>query len=173
MALKGKVSVHAYKFNGLLYRSWEFPKIVSEENKTVCLDLVGAKILFWKDKEKKYVFSRVNTPTFWYFFEDEWYNLIVSIRYKKCYMYINVASPFIYEEDAIKFVDLDLDYQTQDVENVKWKELDLDELEIHSKQYNYPDKLKKKILAIGEDLKKKIEDKYFNKFYDEKLKNNE
>jgi protein associated with RNAse G/E len=31
-------------------------------------------------------------------------------------MYINVASPYIIEEDTIKFIDLDIDYKTTDIE---------------------------------------------------------
>jgi protein associated with RNAse G/E len=30
-------------------------------------------------------------------------------------MYINVASPFIFEEGAIKYIDLDIDFVTNDV----------------------------------------------------------
>jgi protein associated with RNAse G/E len=32
-------------------------------------------------------------------------------------MYINVASPYIIEDDAIKFIDLDIDYKTTDIES--------------------------------------------------------
>jgi protein associated with RNAse G/E len=32
-------------------------------------------------------------------------------------MYINVASPYIIEEDTIKFIDLDVDYKTTDMES--------------------------------------------------------
>jgi protein associated with RNAse G/E len=33
-------------------------------------------------------------------------------------MYINVASPILFEEGAIKFIDLDVDYTTNDVHNL-------------------------------------------------------
>ncbi|MDR2821411.1 MAG: DUF402 domain-containing protein [Mycoplasmataceae bacterium] len=172
MAQKRKVSVHAYKFNGLLYRSWEFPTILSKDSKTLCVNLLHARVLFYKIKEGRHVYSKINTPTIWYFFDKEWYNIIVSIRYKKCYMYINVASPYIIEEDTIKFIDLDVDYKTTDMESKVWKELDMDELEEHSKLFNYPDNLKEKILQVAQDLKEKTAAGYFDKFYDLNLLTN-
>jgi protein associated with RNAse G/E len=48
----------------------------------------------------------------------------------------------------------------------------MDELEEHSKLFNYPDNLKEKILQVAQDLKEKTAAGYFDKFYDLNLLTN-
>lgn len=161
--------MHAYKFNGFLYRSYEFPSIIEENDEYVCIDTSKAKVIFYKKEIKKLVFSRNNRPTIWYFFKKEWFNIILSIKFQKVYTYINVASPYIIEEEAIKFIDLDLDYLNKDLFNGKWEELDLDEFEQNSVEYKYPSELIEKVKLVQTDIKDKIKNGYFNQFYNKHL----
>jgi hypothetical protein len=48
----------------------------------------------------------------------------------------------------------------------------MDELEEHSKLFNYPAILKEKILEVAKDLKAKIAEGFFDKFYDLELLTN-
>ncbi|MDR1850978.1 MAG: DUF402 domain-containing protein [Mycoplasmataceae bacterium] len=161
-----KVSVHAYKFNGLLYRSWEFPTIIENTDKYMCIDIRKSKVIFWKKTDQKHVYSTIKNQSFWYFPKNEWFNFIVATKSQKPYIYVNVSSPFIYEEDTIKFIDLDIDFKTLDVTSKEWKKLDEDEFSEHSIEYNYPQALINKINAVSEQLQTMIDNGYFNKYAD-------
>jgi protein associated with RNAse G/E len=65
-----KLAVHAYKFNGVLYRSWEFPLVLVETDKYLCLDLQNTKVITTHDG-KRFFHSKLVRPTIWYLFKDE------------------------------------------------------------------------------------------------------
>ncbi|MDR2461859.1 MAG: DUF402 domain-containing protein [Mycoplasmataceae bacterium] len=148
-----KIMVHAYKFNGTLYRTWEFPTIIEETDKWICVSTQNTNVLTIDIKKKKenVLHSKISCPTIWYFLKDKWYNIIFSNK-KKTYCYINVASPFILEEEAIKYIDLDLDFKIPDIKAKRIVELDIDEYNENIKKYNYPDELIKKIKKIEEEI---------------------
>jgi protein associated with RNAse G/E len=56
-----KISVHAYKFNSKLYRSYEFPTIIEENDDFICIDATFSKVIFLK--ENKNVYSKINRAT--------------------------------------------------------------------------------------------------------------
>jgi protein associated with RNAse G/E len=59
-----EIAVHAYKFNGWLYRTWEFPKIIEETDEYICLLSNGSRVIT-ADKKKDNVFhhSKITAPT--------------------------------------------------------------------------------------------------------------
>ena len=52
------------------------------------------------------------------------------------YYYCNLSSPFVCDEEALKYIDYDLDIKVYP--NGKYHLLDEDEYEQHMKQMNYP-----------------------------------
>lgn len=156
-----KIMVHAYKRNNWLYRVWEFPTVVDVNKHYVCLSLHQSKIII-HDKEKNRSFhSRNNKMAFWFFFYDEWFNIIATFNDTFVQYYVNIASPFIYEEEAIKYYDFDLDVKFKSNDEKKFKILDLNEYEENSELYNYEENLKIKInetieLFKNNDFRKEI-----------------
>jgi protein associated with RNAse G/E len=95
--------------------------------------------------------------------------MIVSKKGNKFYYYINIASPFIYEEEIIKYIDFDLDFRVPDAKGKSINLLDLDEFHEHSIKYKYPEKLIAKIKEVQVDVLKKFNDGKFQHFLDFEL----
>lgn len=147
-----KVSIHAYKYDGWLYRTWEFPMIIDETDDYICLSLSHCHVITASADRKHYYHSRINHPAIWYLFKKKWYNLVISKKNNKYIYYINVASPFIYEEETFKYVDLDLDFRFYETEKSTFNKLDQDEFEEHSVKFKYPPELINKIKEIETDI---------------------
>lgn len=154
-----EIMVHAYKWNGWLYRSWNNPKVVDIDSEKVVLDSTNSLVITSEENSVRNFPSWNNKMTFWFFFKDEWFNLIATVEKDGLRFYINVASPFIYEEKAIKYYDFDLDFKIS--ADDKWKEVDLNEFMINAKKYNYPEELLKKIYKTESIIKKYIEQGHF------------
>ncbi len=145
MKINHKVSIHAYKYDGCLYRTFEFPKIIYVDEKIVILSLEKTRIIS-QGKNKKFYHSNGNKDSFWIMFKEEWYNLIITFCPKKCKIiyYFNIASPFIFEDEAIKYIDLDLDVRlifNKKKHSLIVKELDQNEFEKNSMTMLYPREL--------------------------------
>lgn len=59
------------------------------------------------------------------------------IREDGVYYYCNLSSPFIYDNEALKYIDYDLDIKV--FPDMTFNILDEDEYERHRKEMNYPD----------------------------------
>lgn len=155
-----RVMIHAYKFNGWLYRSWEYPMIIGNEDDYVILANHDTKILTSEYQSNRVFGSETKHPSFWVFFKKEWFNLLISIIDHRPQYYINVSSKFIYEESAIKYIDFDLDFKI--LPNNNWFELDANEYEESIELFNYPKALVSKISEIEKNIKRLIDEKYFS-----------
>lgn len=171
MKINHKLAVHAYKFDGSLYRTFEFPRVIFENEKYFILDLQNCRIIS-QAKNQKFYHSYSKRDSLWVIFKDEWYNLFITINEKnKIIYYFNVATPFIYEEDAIKYIDLDLDVRVADVNSQieVIKVLDEKEFENHAQQMLYPKKLINKALEVKEDIISKLQNKTFQQTFNSDL----
>lgn len=171
MKLNHKLAVHAYKFDGSLYRTFEFPRVIFENDKYLILDLQNCRIIS-QAKNKKFYHSYSKKDSLWVIFKDEWYNLFININdKKKIIYYFNVATPYIFEEDAIKYIDLDLDVRVIDVNSQieVIRVLDEKEFEAHANQMLYPKKLINKALEVKEDIIGKLQSKSFQGVFNSDL----
>lgn len=171
MKINHKVAVHAYKFDGCLYRTFEFPRVIFENNKYIILDLQNCRIIS-QGKNKKFYHSFSKRDSLWVIFKDEWYNLFVTINdVNKIIYYFNIATPYIFEEDAIKYIDLDLDIRVVDVNSqIEFvKVLDTNEFEHNAYAMLYPKKLINKALEVKDDIILKLQNKDFQKIFNEEL----
>lgn len=177
MKINHKVSIHAYKYDGYLYRTFEFPKIIYVDKKIIILSLNKTRIIS-QGKNNKFYHSSGNKDSFWIMFNDEWYNLIITFCHKKnkAIYYFNIASPFIYEDEAIKYVDLDLDVRlifNKKKQSLIIKELDENEFKKNSVSMFYPNELinqtinaKNKLIDLIKKTKFffKYDEDFFKKF---------
>lgn len=149
-----QVMVHAYKFNGWLYRTWENITVIEANDDYIVCAGKDTSILS-SEYESPRVFRSYNkNQIFWVFFKHEWYNILINIINDKANFYINVASKFVYEEGTIKYIDFDLDFKIKPDGN--WVILDQKELIEAIDKYHYPTALENKIQEIAEKIEKLI-----------------
>ena len=160
------VYIQSYKHDGSLHRTWskgfvietDDDKLVVVTNKTWVIESDGRR---WYTRE----------PAICFFYKDRWFNVITMIRKTGIYYYCNIASPSLYDGEAIKNIDYDLDVKLYP--NGEYEILDEDEYSIHSKKMNYSkelmDILEKELNMLLIDIqgmKAPFNDGYINKYYE-------
>ncbi|WP_308701682.1 DUF402 domain-containing protein [Mesomycoplasma hyorhinis] len=121
------INVQAYKFNGKLYCQWNTAKIVQNTSKHLILNLKWSKV---KSDKSHWV---VKEPTLWIFPKHKFYNALVRFKANEVNIYINLASPFILEDNTVKYIDFDLDLKICPQKTIKI--LDVLEFFTNSKSY--------------------------------------
>ena len=146
------VYVYSYKHDGSLHRTWTkgFVLDANEEryiivnNKTLVTESDGRK---WFTRE----------PAIWFFFPKLWFNVICMIRKSGVYYYCNLASPVLYDKEAIKYIDYDLDIKV--FPDGSLIHLDEDEYQEHKKQMNYSQEIDTIVRYSYDELLTRIERK--------------
>lgn len=149
-----RYQIQCYKHNGKIHRVWDEAVLLDIKkdymifgnNKTTVTEAAGNT---WKTKE----------PAIMYFFRKEWFNVIVQFKKDGIYYYCNIATPFIMEEDTIKYIDYDLDLRV--FPNGSYKILDRMEYQYHKKIMSYSNDLDKVLNYALDDLIKKYKDGFF------------
>ncbi|MDD3187520.1 MAG: DUF402 domain-containing protein [Bacilli bacterium] len=147
-------NIQCYKHNEKVNRAWNEAVLLETHdeyqafgnNKTIVTEADGSS---WKTKE----------PAIIYFFDNEWFNIIAQLKKDGIYYYCNIATPYIIEDNTIKYIDYDLDLRI--FPNGEFKVLDESEYKYHKKLMGYTEELDK---VINGALKELIE-KYNNKFF--------
>lgn len=133
------VVIQSYKHDGSLHRTWLYSKVLDVKddhfvvvnNKTWVVESDGRR---WFTRE----------PAVCFFYTNRWYNVISMIRKNGIYYYCNLASPSLYDGEAIKNIDYDLDVKVfPDQSHVI---LDEDEFEVHGLKMSYSKELKEVVL---------------------------
>lgn len=78
-------------------------------------------------------------PSICYFHSDYWFNVISMIREDGIYHYCNLGTPFAVDEQALKYIDYDLDIKV--FPDGRFHLLDEGEYEQHRRQMKYPDSI--------------------------------
>ena len=145
LCIGDKLEIQCYKHNKKIHRAWEEAVVLDVKkdymvfgnNKTLVIESEGTT---WKTKE----------PAIMYFFKDRWYNIIAQMKRDGIYFYCNIATPFIIEENTIKYIDYDLDLRI--FPQGEYKILDKLEYQYHKRKMNYSDDLDKVINTAMDDL---------------------
>lgn len=135
---KDYVFIQSYKHDGSLHRTWakgyvlesSEERIVAVTNKTLVSESNGRK---WITRE----------PAICFFYPNKWYNVICMIRKTGIHYYCNIASPSIFDGEAIKNIDYDLDVKVSPLG--KTMLLDEDEYTQHAQEMGYSKQLDKAI----------------------------
>lgn len=154
-----EIYIQSFKHNGNLHRTWckgfvieaNEQNVIVVTNQTTVIEADGRK---WQTKE----------PAICYFYPDRWYNVICMIRKNGIYFYCNLASPYLYDGEALKNIDYDLDIKV--FPDGVYKLLDEDEFRLHQNEMAYPDSIKKIIIQTKDKLIKQlpIHNSPFNQF---------
>ena len=171
-----KFQIKCYKHNGKIHRSWDEAILLADKKDYMVFanyktQVIRAEGIAWKTKE----------PAIMYFFKNKWYNIIAQLKKDGIYYYCNIASPFIIEEDTIKYIDYDLDLRV--FPSGAYKVLDILEYNYHRKLLKYSDDLDTILQKALENLIKEYVNgsvmfdknanyEYYNQFVELKKKSN-
>ncbi len=78
-------------------------------------------------------------PAIVYFHKKYWFNIIAMIRDNGTSYYCSMASPYYLDEEALKYIDYDLDVKI--FTDGEKRLLDVEEYERHKRKMNYSDDL--------------------------------
>ncbi len=129
-----KVYIQSYKHDGSLHRTWAQGYILEANEKRI---VAVTNRAFVSEADGRTWVTR--EPAICFFYPDKWYNVICMIRKNGVHYYCNLASPSLFDGEAIKNIDYDLDVKI--LPNGKFSILDEDEYAQHSKQMHYSAKL--------------------------------
>ena len=129
-----KLEIHCYKHNGHLHRQWDEAVLLEKNkdymvfgnNRTTVVDSDGQ---VWNTKE----------PAILFFFNNRWFNIIGQLKDYGIYFYCNISTPFLIDENVIKYIDYDLDLRV--FPNGSFKVLDRMEYKFHKRQMHYSNRL--------------------------------
>ena len=148
-----KIQIHGYKHDGSLHRVWTNSFVVDDNESYLVTGNQRTKVIessgrSWYTKE----------PALCYFFEKEWFNIIAMFKKDGIHYYCNVSSPYVYDSEAIKYIDYDLDIRVYP--NGRIVVLDRKEFETNSKKLNYSEDIIKIANHAISELKSWIKEKH-------------
>jgi len=128
------IDIISYKHDGELHRVWQNVVKLCETDEMAILINNEVKVIdgdgrIWKTRE----------PAVCFFFKKCWFNVISMIRKEKIFFYCNLSSPYIIDQEGLKYIDYDLDVKV--FPNGEILELDRDEFEFNTINLHYSDKI--------------------------------
>ncbi len=145
------VQIHSYKHDGSLHRIWRSAVVIKQTEDVLILGNYKTRVIEsdgrnWMTKE----------PAICYFFKDLWFNVIGMLKKDGIYYYCNLSSPYLYDGEAVKYIDYDLDVRVS--ADGKFKILDQEEYNRHQVKYDYPQDVKTIVEAELKVLLKHIKE---------------
>ncbi|EJO07971.1 DUF402 domain-containing protein [Oenococcus oeni] len=125
------ITIKSYKHDGHLHRTWRDTMVLkTSENSLIGLN---DHTLVTEDDGRRWV---THEPALVYFHNKYWFNIIAMIRNDGVSYYCNLASPYVMDKEALKYIDYDLDIKV--LTNGTKHLLDTDEYIAHGQLWNYP-----------------------------------
>ena len=152
------VNVQAYKHDGTLYRQWNGAKVIEVSKERIVLFLYKTKVA-----EKSGQKWSVREPMLWWMSREEFRNTTGLIRSSGTHFYTNLASPAIYEDGVVKFIDYDLDIKAYP--GMRTKVVDEKEFDQNKVNMNYPQEIIEEVLSTTNRVLEEIKSK--EGFFDE------
>lgn len=159
MLNKGEtVEIHCYKHNGKIHRIWEESMILENGNDYLICGNFKTSVV-----ENDGRIHKTKEPAIIFFYKNSWFNIIAQFKEYGLFYYCNIASPYLIDENTIKYIDYDLDLRV--FPDGEYRVLDRNEYKYHKKIMNYSEDLDIIINKALEELieKKKKNEGPFNK----------
>ncbi len=169
--LRKDIQIQSYKHDESLHRIWEKATVVDQNDDHIVVVNRRTKVIeangrFWHTRE----------PSVTWFFKEKWFNIIGIIKKDEIHYYCNIASPYLLDDEGLKYIDYDLDVKVLD--DFSYNVLDRNEYNRHQAKMNYSPKLKKVLEKELKILKKMVEDRvppfehqivkeYYNKYLED------
>jgi len=163
-----RLTINCYKHNGKIHRSWDEATILDvTDNYLVC---ANNKTKVTENDGRSYF---TNEPAIIFFYKNSWFNIIAQLKSHGLFYYCNIATPYVIDENIIKYIDYDLDLRV--FPDGGFRVLDRNEYKYHKKIMHYSDDLDlvlRSELSNLIDMKRKNEgpfnketiDKYYQKY---------
>lgn len=150
-----RLQIHCYKHDGSFHRSCDEATILEiTDDYLVCANYKTKIAEVSSDHKVHKYYTR--EPAIIFFYKNEWFNIIAQIKKGGLYYYCNMASPYIIDDETIKYIDYDLDLRV--FPDGAFKILDRNEYRYHKKKMNYSEELETVLqyeLSKLIDIKKK------------------
>lgn len=144
------VYVQSFKHDGSLHRTW-CKAFVLEASERMIVAVTDRAWVIEGDGRK----WLTREPAISFYYPDRWYNIITMLRHSGIYYYCNMASPSIYDGEAIKNIDYDLDIKLYP--DGGYQILDESEYADHARTMNYPEKVRVILQRSMDDLIKRMD----------------
>ena len=141
-----KIPIHCYKHNGKIHRIWEESTVIEEKDDYLVCGNYKTKVI-----ENDGRSHRTKEPAIVFFYKHNWFNIIAQFKEFGLFYYCNIASPYLIDDDTIKYIDYDLDLRV--FPDGGYRVLDRNEYKYHKKIMNYSDELD---LILNKELDKLI-----------------
>ena len=139
------IFIESFKHDGSLHRVWS-KGIVIDTNPDFTVAVTDHTWIVESDGRR----WLTKEPAVCFFYDHHWFNVISMIRKAGIYYYCNLASASLYDGEAIKNIDYDLDVKVYP--DGTYHILDENEYALHSREMNYSPELKKKVESEMEIL---------------------
>lgn len=139
------IQIHSYKHNGHIHRIWEETTVLKGTNTVV---IGGNDRTMVTESDGRTWITR--EPAICYYHSQYWFNILGMLREDGIHYYCNLSSPFVFDDEALKYIDYDLDIKV--FPDMTYVLLDEDEYEEHRKLMGYPDVIDKILKANMEKL---------------------
>lgn len=123
--------IHCYKHNGMIYKSWENAYVLDIKDDYIVLG--NENVLVTRKDGRKW---RTKEPAIMFFYTKRWFNIIAQLKGNGLFYYCNIASPYVIDENYIKYIDYDLDLRV--FNDGAFKILDRNEYNYHRRLMHYP-----------------------------------
>lgn len=148
------IQIQSYKHNHLVHRIWKKSIVLEVKQNMIVTANEHATVIesdgrTWKTKE----------PAICFFFDSFWFNVIAMIKEDGIHYYCNLATPYVVDSEAIKYIDYDLDIKL--FPSKKFRILDRHEFEQHKMTMNYGLDIENIVFNQLHLLKQKIVSKSF------------
>ena len=151
MNIGDKMAIHCYKHNGRLERISDEATILDVKDDYIVVANYKTKLTESDGRSHK-----TAEPAIIFFYKKRWFNVIAQLKKKGLYYYCNIATPFLIDDNIIKYIDYDLDLRV--FPDWGYRVLDKNEYNYHRQLMKYPpeiDFIIKKELDSLIDMEKK------------------
>ena len=129
------IQIQSYKHDESLHRIWETATVIFSDEKVTIVANKRTKVIesngrFWHTRE----------PSVTWFFKDRWFNIIGILKPEGVAYYCNIASPYLIDDEALKYIDYDLDVKV--LCDLSYTTLDRNEYNKHQERMGYSEDLK-------------------------------
>mgnify|MGYP003496455825 CR=1 FL=1 len=128
--------IHCYKHNGVIYESSKVAYVIDIKDDYIVLG--DENVLITKQDGRRW---HTKGSAIMFFYKKRWFNIIAQIISDGIFYYCNIASPFLIDDGALKYIDYDLDLRV--FPDGSFKVLDRGEYKYHKSIMNYPETIDK------------------------------
>ena len=126
-----KLQIHCYKHNGSLHQLCDEAIVLQCDDEKIVVANNKAKLT--EADGRSY---RAKEPALLFFYKKHWFNVIGQLKEYGLFYYCNIATPYLIDNNIIKYIDYDLDLRVYP--DGGFKILDYNEYNYHRKLMNYP-----------------------------------